>query len=71
MRVRAAEEREKSNHLLGGGAKSELLGIEFDVEVVAAGGYLLSELIALLAGVLRVVLICESYAKHAAEQRAG
>lgn len=69
-RVRGAEEPEKSNHLLGGGAKSELFGIELDVEVVAAGGYLLSKLVALLSGVLGVVLICELYTEHAAEQRA-
>jgi hypothetical protein len=47
------------------------LGIEFNVEVVAAGGYLLSQLVALLAGVLGVVLVLKIYAKHAAEKRTG
>jgi hypothetical protein len=62
-------QRESSNYLLGGGAKPELLGVEFNVEVVAAGSYLLSQLVALLAGILGVVLVHEFYAKHAAEKR--
>ncbi len=70
-RVRWAEEREKRNHLLGGGAKAQLLGIQFDVEVVAAGSNLLSKLVALLSGILGIVLICEFYTEHAAEQRAS
>ena len=64
-------QRESSNYLLGGGAKPELLGIEFNVEAVAAGGNLLSQLVALLAGILGVVLVLKIYAKHAAEKRTG
>jgi hypothetical protein len=52
VRDEGGEGKERSNDLLGGGAKIKLLRIEFDVEVVAAGGNFLSELIALLARIL-------------------
>ncbi len=52
VRDEGGEGKERSNDLLGSGAKLELLCIEFDVEVVAAGGNLLSELVALLARIL-------------------
>jgi hypothetical protein len=62
--VRVVKRWNERVDLLAARAKAKLFGVKFDVQVVVAGGYFLSELIALRAWILGIVLVYEGDAKH-------